>query len=311
MPKSNKSDLKIVRIEDKNAPQFPAVPHKILPQHPFSMLMVAAKGGGKTNFLCNLITRQYKGYFNRIVVCSPTIENDDKWEIVKDMKGLVAENKKLDSLLEGRATHKKKWKIVFKNKMDEEQKPDENKFDGRIDEEDMFTSQKDIFPIIEHQQNTIEFLKDHDHKKDFRIILDRVLIIFDDQAGLFKMSSGSNPLVNYFLKHRHYSTSVIFVTQAYKAIPRSIRVNMSCLILFEIPNQSELDQIYEEYNAKLNYDQWMELYWYCVEDEPYSFLYYNTHFEATQRFFKRFDTRFIVEKKLQGSSDRKIIEQKV
>jgi hypothetical protein len=275
------------------------------------MLMVAAKGGGKTNFLCNLILRQYKGYFNRIVVCSPTIENDDKWDVVKRTTGVLAENKKLDSLLDGRATHKKKWKLVFKNQMDEEQKPDENKFDGKIDEDDMFSSQQGIFPIIEHQQNVIEFLKENDHKKDFKVLLDRVLIIFDDQAGLFKMSGGQNPLTNYFLKHRHYSTSVIFVTQAYKAIPRAIRVNMSCLILFEIPNQSELDQIYEEYNAKLGYDQWMELYWHCVEDQPYSFLYYNTHFKASERFFKRFETKFIVENKIKGSSDRKIIEQEI
>ncbi len=297
MPKKvqGKEILKIGNVEPKEKHAFPDVAHPLLPQHPFSMLLVAPKGGGKTNLICHLLLHQYKGYFNRVVVCSPTLENDPKWEIVKKTKNILAENKKLEQILKGKPKNKKRWKIVFDNPDDAKhnQKP-ESKFDGTIDPEDMFSEQHKIFPIIDHQQAVIEFLRDHDHEEDAKFIIDRVLIILDDQAGLFKMSPSNNPIINFVLKHRHYSTSLIFVTQAYKAIPRAIRINMNVLILFEIPNSAELKAIYEEYPDKLEEDEWMWLYWHIIDSEPYSFFYLNNHFPAGQRIHKRFEHKFII-----------------
>lgn len=288
--------LKIGNVEPKEKYEFPKVAHPILPQHPFSTLLVAPKGGGKTNLICHLLLHQYKGYFNRVVVCSPTLENDAKWEMVKKTKGILKENKKLEQILKGKPKNKKRWKIVFENPEDsaKNSKP-ESKFDGRIDEEDMFSEQHKIFPIIEHQQAVIEYLRDHDHVEDARYIIDRVLIILDDQAGLFKMSVSNNPMINFVLKHRHSSTSLIFVTQAYKAIPKSIRINMNSLILFEIPNSVELRTIYEEYPDKLEEDEWMWLYWHIIDSEPYSFFYLNNHFPAGERIHKRFEHKYKIE----------------
>jgi len=286
------SILKIGNVEPKEKFTHPKVAHEMLPQHPFSMLIVAPKGSGKTNLICHLILKQYKGYFNRIVVCSPTLENDPKWELVKKTKGVLAENKKLNQILEGRSKHKKRWKIVFSNPKQEERTPKENKFDGRIDEEDMFSEQHKIFPVIKYQQDVIEFLRDHDHKEDAKYIIDRILVVLDDQAGLFKMSNSNNPLINFVLKHRHYSTSLIFVTQAYKAIPKSIRINMNVLILFEIPNSSELHAIYEEYPDKLEEEEWLALYWQIIDSEPYSFMYMNNHFPAGERIHERFEKKY-------------------
>jgi len=293
---NQKQLLKIGNVEPKDKYAHPKVSHQQLPQHPFSMLIVAPKGSGKTNLICHLILHQYKGYFHRIVVCSPTLENDNKWEMVRKTKHVLQQNKKLERILEGRSKHKKQWKVVFPNSGKEEQKPnDGNKFDGTIDEEDMFSQQNKIYGVIEHQQNVIEFLKDHDHKEDATYVADRVLIILDDQAGLFKMSSSNNPLVNFVLKHRHYSTSLIFVTQAYKAIPKSIRINMNVLVLFEIPNSAELHVIYEEYPDKLTEEEWLKLYWYIIDDAPFSFLYMNNHFPKGERIHKRFEHKFKIE----------------
>jgi ABC-type multidrug transport system ATPase subunit len=51
----------------------------VLPQHEFSMGLIAPKGAGKTTMICNLL-RFYKGYFHTIYVFSPTVQNDDKWD---------------------------------------------------------------------------------------------------------------------------------------------------------------------------------------------------------------------------------------
>jgi hypothetical protein len=307
---SEKNILSITNIEPKEKLKHPPVQHPFLPQHAFSMLIVAPKGSGKTNFICNLILKQYKGYFHRIVVCSPTLENDNKWEVVKETKGVLAQNKKLEKILEGRSNHQKRWKVVFPNKGKEEQKPDESKFDGKIDEDDMFSEQHKIFNVIEEQQNVIEFLNDNDYKKEAKFISDRVLIILDDQAGLFKMSNSNNPMVNFVLKHRHHNTSIIFVTQAYKAIPKSIRTNMNVLILFEIPNSSELKVVYEEYPDRLKEEDWIDLYWEIIDDEPYSFMYMNNHFPKGERIFKRFEHKYFISHTKSSKRKYEEIEEK-
>lgn len=55
MKSGSKADLKIDLIEKKNALHHPPASHPILPQHEFSMIIVAPKGSGKTNFICNLV----------------------------------------------------------------------------------------------------------------------------------------------------------------------------------------------------------------------------------------------------------------
>lgn len=90
------------------------------------------------------------------------------------------------------------------------------------------------------------------------------------------------------IKHRHYSSSLIVVTQAYKAIPKTIRNNMSCLILFECPNDKEIESIYEEWTERMGRDEWQNVYDYATQD-PYAFLYINTKFPRGQRVFKNFD----------------------
>ena len=64
------SDLRVVNIEPVNAHTHPPVPHEVLPKHEFAMLIVAPKGSGKTNFICNLLLKHYKGYFHEVWVIS-------------------------------------------------------------------------------------------------------------------------------------------------------------------------------------------------------------------------------------------------
>lgn len=317
MKRKRKEDLtKIIPI-DTGGGEFPVVPHKVIPQHPFRMLLVAPQGGGKTNFICNLILRQYKGYFNRIIVCSPTIDNDEKWDVVRNTKGLLVENKKLEDILTNGAqkSHQnKKWKLVFANPAAHQAHKDGDKFDGKIYDEDMVKDMEEILPVFKEQQGVIDYLRDEGicggddevEKEKPRFLIDRILIILDDQAGLFKHTVSKNPIVNIFLRHRHFSTSIIVATQAYKAIPKTIRINFSALILFEIPNQLELEDIYHEYPDKLDQDSWIDLYWKIVEDEPFSFFYFNNHFPAGHRIHKRFDSVYVIGKRSENDRVKEI-----
>jgi hypothetical protein len=64
------------------------------------------------------------------------------------------------------------------------------------------------------------------------------------------------------------------------------------LILYETPNQKELEHIYEEWPMNMDFDQWKEMYRIAVEDE-YGFLYLNTHFRKGKRAFKNFEEQLI------------------
>jgi len=287
-------NLNVQSVDPRQKFHHPPVAFSHLPQHEFSLMMVAPPGSGKTNLLCWMILKLYKGYFNRIVVCSTTLDNDEKWNFVMKQKGLIQRNKKLEAIMDGLAKSKnnKKWKLIHgdESKIGEE----EEKFDGALDKDDMFMDIDKIFPILEEQQGTIEFLKEYleQEKRDVdeaKYLADRLLIILDDQAGRF--DSGVNtPLNNFVIRHRHYSASVIIVTQAYKAIPRTIRTCMMQVILFDIGSNNELKIIYEDRADCLDEKTWLEVYRHAVKDRPWSFLYFNYKFPPGQRFYKRFDS---------------------
>lgn len=73
--RDNNSSLKITAIPIPVGAQHPSVPHAaILPQHEFSMAVVAPKGSGKTTWICNMLDI-YKDYFHNIFIVSPTLNS--------------------------------------------------------------------------------------------------------------------------------------------------------------------------------------------------------------------------------------------
>lgn len=284
--KLNNLDIEV--IEPKNHHSHPPVYHPYLPQHEFSMLIVAPKGSGKTNLLCNLITKHYKKYFHRILICSPTVSNDDKWEVVKDTRNVLQRNKRLEEIEDGRKPKAKIKKVVFsaEKPLEKQLEEIEEPWDGKIPEEDFFSDLSEVPVRIKEQQDLIEKLRQKGHK-DAKFIADRMLVVLDDQAGMFKGGNTNNPMVNYVIKHRHANSSVIIVTQAYRAIPKTIRTNCNAVILFDIPNLSELKAIYEENPEGLHEHEWMKVYKHATQG-TYDFMYINNKFPKGERIFRNF-----------------------
>lgn len=258
------SELAVVAIDPKYRKNHPKVTFP-LPQHEFSLLLIAPKGSGKTNLICNLITRQFKGYFHRIIVVSPTVENDIKWEVVKKTKGILKENNALKKVLDTGLTDAeiaKLPKIVWE--AGEVAKPKKEKFSGIMPAKDFLLTLDELLKEIEGQQEIISMLHHKGHEDDAKYIADRILVVIDDQAGRFPGGNNSE-IVNYVIRHRHPNTSVIVATQANRAIPKAIRTNCNAMICFEIPNFKELETLYEEWPSNLSFDAWMEVYKYCTE----------------------------------------------
>jgi hypothetical protein len=278
--------------------KHPNAPHDTIPNHEFTMGLIAPKGAGKTTTICNLLNF-YKGYFHTILVFSPTVESDEKWDWVKKQK-LLVENKPLKAWIKQKIRDHKddEDKIVQGPKIDpilEGLANSTEKFSEVIPEDCFYDDYNDeaFQSIMKEQMMMIRLLKKYDQPK---YLANRILIIFDDLVGS-SLFSGSRAA--YFkgvnTRHRHYSASFIMVSQGYKEIPKTIRTNWTSLIVFEIGNEKEVEVIYEEFSMGLKRDDWMELFQHAV-DGDHSFLYINFQKPKRLRMMKNFDQYLFIDK---------------
>lgn len=285
-----KSPALAVRPIPVSGIDHPDPPAGVLPRHEFSMGFIAPKGSGKTTCLINLLSF-YKGFFNNIIVFSPTVKNDEKWVWLKKQP-VLGENKKL-----------KKWVTEQKNKEENTEnrivhRPNiTTEFDDLLEEdfspyvsEANFLSEYDesmLEKIMGEQQKMVDLLNKHGKSKHWA---NRVLLVFDDLVGSSLFSGKrNNPFKMLNTNHRHYSFSILMVSQAYKEIPKTVRTQFSCLIVFEIPNENEVKVIYEENPMSMKYDDWLQVYNHCTEgDHNFMYINYQTK-EKTMRIMKNFN----------------------
>lgn len=278
----------------------PPPPDEVLPKHEFTMGIIAPKGSGKTTVIANLLNF-YKGYFHTILIFSPTVASDEKWDWVKNQRLLIP-NKPL-----------KKWVEQLKNKDGSDKNPvvappppgaeleeyvkkdDDDDFDGKIPEEN-FKSEYDentLSGIMDEQMMMVRTLKRYGKTKH---LANRILIVFDDLVGSSLFSGKKdNPFKRLNTNHRHYSVSMLMVTQAYKEIPKTVRTQFSCLVLFEIANEREVLAVYEENPMGLKYDDWDEVYKYCT-DGDHDFMFINYQKPKRLRIMKNFQQVVFVDK---------------
>lgn len=268
-------NIKEIPVDKKNC--HPNPPSDILPRHEFSMGIIAPKGSGKTTLICNLLDF-YKTYFHGIIVFSPTVKNDDKWVYTKKQK-LLAKNTKLESFLR---------KHKLKDKMEKFCIHLQDDYNSTIPEDCFFYnySSNDLSEILEDQQELVTFLEEKGGSKH---LANRLLFIFDDLVGsnLFG-NERKNPFKMFNSNMRHYSASIIMVSQAFKEIPKTVRTQFSSLILFEIYSDNEIKAVMEEFPMSMGKDQWLRVYKYCTKD-PYSFLFYNMQRPKEKRIMKNFN----------------------
>lgn len=127
--------------------------------------------------------------------------------------------------------------------------------------------------IMDQQDRLTEKLKKQ--KKSLVENMPRLLWVFDDMvgSGLFNLRR-DNSFKRLCVRRRHFYSSVIAVTQAYKEIPKTSRTNNNILILFRIDSDEELLAIYREYPMGLKHKEWLAVYNYCTRD-PYTFIMFN------------------------------------
>jgi hypothetical protein len=164
----------------------------------------------------------------------------------------------------------------------------DDEHDPLIPEENFLTdySEENLQAILDEQQELIEWLKSVGKSKH---LANRLLIIFDDLVGSNLFSNNrQNAFKMLNTRHRHFSTSLMMVSQAFKEIPKTIRTQFSGFIAFEILSEAELTAIMDEFPMGLKKQDWLNVYEYCVNGD-FNFIFYNMQKEKRLRIMKNFD----------------------
>jgi hypothetical protein len=231
----------------------------LLPRPEFSMLVSASKGCGKSSLLINMLINPdlLAGKFNQIHIISPTNRLDEKWNILRQSKVLTPNFKLLKeyqntnrvSIVDYGTNQNPEYNLELTN----------NNFTEEV-------SIELIKGIIAEQKMVIE--------KFGKSYADRVLMLFDDTASNKKFWN-SQAVQQLMFNSRHYKVSLIITTQAFHSIPKSLRLNMSMLIVYYTANATELKSIYEENSSNLNFNQFKRMFDYVCNDRPFNFLTIN------------------------------------
>ena len=104
----------------------------------------------------------------------------------------------------------------------------------------------------------------------------RVLIVFDDIITDMESNKKLCPIATeLFLRGRKLKTLLVFISQSYFKVPKTIRLNATHCFIMKIPNKIELQQTASNHSSDINFKDFMKLYKYYTE-EPYSFLVNDT-----------------------------------
>jgi hypothetical protein len=136
----------------------------------------------------------------------------------------------------------------------------------------------DIGLLAQIQYEQEENIKDFGRDK-----APNVAIIIDDLvAGL--TSGDKNILRSLYFHGRHSKISTFMTSQAYRSIPKAVRINADHTIIFAVNNKKELQAICEEQNVDEGVFMWILE---RATEEPYSFLKINHKKPLNERYSVR------------------------
>ena len=104
----------------------------------------------------------------------------------------------------------------------------------------------------------------------------RVLIVFDDMIADMDVNKKLSSIVTeMFLRGRKLNISLVFISQYYFKVPKTIRLNATHYFVMKIPNKIELQQIASNHLCDIDFKDFMKL---CKDytKKPYLFLVNNT-----------------------------------
>ena len=100
----------------------------------------------------------------------------------------------------------------------------------------------------------------------------RVLIVFDDMIADMKSNKKlSHIAAELFLRGRKFNISLVFISQSYLEVHKTIRLDITHYFIMKIPDKREFQQIAANHSSDMDLKDFMKLSKEYYK-EPYSFL---------------------------------------
>lgn len=277
LPHLDNKDLKLTQAKPRQIPEG-------MPRLHFLMGIIGSRGAGKTTALINMIKMyDHTKSFDKIYFFSPTFHNDPKYKLLETDK----HNYKLEVF--GNYSDD-----VFKDVLQEIRDDiDEYKqYERKLKLYQKFMKVKSIDSLTPEELLDLELDDFEEPTTEFKHGMPTSLIVLDDLVGntdLYK-ANAKGVFNNFVILHRHLLTSVIFLCQVYQnGIPRQIRNNLSCLLLFRNKNDAMKKQIAEEASSFVTVDHFLQMWDYsCVEPWDFFMIDFDTK-DKQYRFRKNFN----------------------
>ena len=250
---------------------------KLDPKLPAVFSFVGAKGKGKT-FACVAMNKAFEkaGYTTSTYLICPTASSNTVYENLDTLDDdRIYEEASVASVEAVLADVKEEWKKYEDNE-----------------------KYKKVYLKWKHHPEHI-FLEDdmllehNDYQPPLSIKPPRSMLIIDDVqgTGLFSQSS-QNILSHLTIKHRHIPLSLCYCTQSWTGLPRVLRLNSSCFIMFKTADMKQLLQMYDAFGTLLPKEQFLQFFQLATEPKN-GFLFIDTdpkkeEFRFRQGFKKTF-----------------------
>ena len=231
--------MKIIPLDDQEG-----YVDYFVPKHsPATYGIIAAKGGGKTTLIINLLMFEYKGIYDKIYVLAPTISTDNKWYKLLSVPHLLKKPKYTEDPDE-----------ILKSPFEKKKGKKKDKFTGKMT--------PDAFIESDFAENLQRIFDEKDAMEDKEA---RYCVVLDDLAGdkFFK----SKIFLTCLLISRHIRIDMFYVSQFYMGLDRSVRINTSMFFIFNYPDIYEKEKFYNEHSMMLPKETWMAIYNHIMSDK--------------------------------------------
>lgn len=263
---------------------YPQSQNSTLPRQYFVLAAIGPRGSGKTYSITQLI----KAYEDsppinpdgtkqdiRVFVISPTVDQQDSFKALKSIDpGDVYRSYKpsiLEDILES-MNHEKQETLQYKRDLELFQKFSKIRTLNQLTSDELMElNMRDFEPP---------------EKPKYPNGVSNIICI-DDMIGSELYRNGHNPFMTLLLRNRHLSTNIILCSQSMKGIPKTIRGNISCWMVFKFGQKTILQDLYEEAGADVSEKTFFELFDEATND-AHNYLVIDFSKPKSERFGQSF-----------------------
>lgn len=280
-------NIKPLSINTKQEWDFKAPEN--MPQHFFNGILCGSRGSGKS-YLSLLLMENLKNAYQKFYCISPTRPTDRKMKeffimLEEQGKKVVYYDNLTPAILEEMQDDMKNDLYFFRQYLkikkiidilntkgvrgltDEMlgELVDLNLFDDSDDEED---DEKMDMEFLYRALNSFPQYIRNNHPP-------ASIVLVDDLYGcpLLSKSQGTNPFIQYWIKHRHFYASNLVLVQSISGVPRAIRGNTTLWCVFGLKSEKEKKVLHEEVDnvipSKIKFTSLIN----AADQEKHGFLY--------------------------------------